>query len=71
MRTITITEKVYQQLRSVVENGVSRMDPTGDPEETQFSYCVYCHTVEYMPHRKECAGLPLLDIFNIKYEVQT
>lgn len=69
MKTIQLEDKEYKKLRSIVESGMYSMDPTGDPEDTQFGYCVYCFKVEYVPHRKDCEGVPLFDLFNINYSI--
>ncbi len=51
----------FQELRYNVERGFWQLDLHSDPDSTQFSYCVYCHVVEYRDHYDDCRSKEVME----------
>lgn len=60
----SISQEELRQLRDLVERGLWAMDPNGNPEDTQFSYCTYCYVVEYRDHHKDCRSHEVMALFD-------
>lgn len=61
---MNITKEELERLRKLVQSGMWVFESTGNPHETQFSYCTFCHVVEYVEHHKDCKSQEIMAILD-------
>ena len=66
MRTnkdVVISREEFKVILEHVERSMYQLDPLGDPDSTQFSYCTSCYRPDWKKHDENCGNMKLLEKF--------